>query len=254
MKYTLLDLVQTIASSMDSDEVNSINDSVEAQQIATIVRTVYFDIKDKANLPEHYGIVNLTASGDVTKPTLMTIPSTVNKVVWIKYNKETDDEPNLNMRLVNFLPLEEFLDRMHRVSETADNVGTFEHTADGSTFTVLYEDDKAPSYYTTFDDNTLLFDSFDSDVESTLQASKTACYARLVIPFTMSDTFTPDLDEEQFSLLLNEAKSLAWLELKQTPHSKAEVNARRGWVRLGKNKYATQHQSDFDKLPNFGRK
>lgn len=254
MKYTLLDLVQAVASSMDSDEVNSISDSVESLQIANVIRTAYFDLKDRANLPEHYSLVNLEASGDTDKPVLMTLPETVSKVVWIKYDQETVDNPELNMQLIDFIPLEDFLRRMHSLSETADNVGMFTHTVGSSSFTILYEDDRPPSYYTTFDDNTLIFDSYDSGVDTTLQAAKTMCYAKLVVPFEMSNTFVPDLDEEQFSLLLNEAKSLAWAELKQTAHAKAELNSRRGWSRLQKSKYASQKQSDFDQLPYFGRK
>ena len=86
MKYTLLELVQNILSSMDADEVNSITDTVEAQQVAKIVRTVYMDIMERANLPEHYGLVNLQASGTTLKPVLMTVPSSVQDIIWIKYD------------------------------------------------------------------------------------------------------------------------------------------------------------------------
>ena len=67
MKYTLLQLVQTIASSMDSDEVNSISDSTESLQIANIVRSVYYDLINRAKLPEHFTLVTLEASVDNTR-------------------------------------------------------------------------------------------------------------------------------------------------------------------------------------------
>ena len=41
MKFTLLEMVQEILSDMDSDEVDSIEDTVEAEQVATIVRSTY---------------------------------------------------------------------------------------------------------------------------------------------------------------------------------------------------------------------
>ena len=56
------------------------------------------------------------------------------------------------------------------------------------------------------------------------------------------------------TLLLNEAKALAWTELKQAQHPKAELNSKRGWTSLQRTKHATETLSDFDKLPYFGRK
>jgi hypothetical protein len=43
-KMTLLEMTQDILSDMDSDEVNSINDSVESLQVAQIIKTTYFNI------------------------------------------------------------------------------------------------------------------------------------------------------------------------------------------------------------------
>jgi hypothetical protein len=38
-KMTLLEIVQDILSDMDSDEVNSINDSVESLQLAQMIKS-----------------------------------------------------------------------------------------------------------------------------------------------------------------------------------------------------------------------
>ena len=43
-KLTLLEMTQDIMSDMDSDEINSINDSVEALQVAQIIKTTYYNI------------------------------------------------------------------------------------------------------------------------------------------------------------------------------------------------------------------
>lgn len=250
MKYTLLDIVQTILSSMDSDEINSIDDNAEATQVATIVRTVYYDILQRADLPEEYYLTSLTASGDDDKPTLMTLPEDVASIKWLKYNKESVDDPYMRYEDVVLLPLEDFLDRMYQLDESESYVGTFTH----NDINFLYRDDSSPTYFTTLDDRTLIFDSFDSDVDTTLQSSKVLCRVKKNIPFTMSDSFTPDLDDPQFALLINEAKALAWAELKQTTHNIAERNSRRAWISSQKNKNAIRVMSDFDKLPNFSRR
>jgi len=69
----------------------------------------------------------------------------------------------------------------------------------------------------------------------------------------MADSFEPDIDPEQVPLLLNEAKSLAYFELKQTPHVKAEQEAKRQWSSLQKDKSVDNKPSYFDQLPNYGR-
>lgn len=253
MKYTLLDLVQTILSSTDGDEVNSINDNVEAQQIARIVRTVYFDIVDRANLPEQYTLFQLNPSLDSTKPILMSLPSTLKSLKWIKYNVATIDNPELTMQDIMPLPLEDYLRMMYSLNTTDPNVETMSLTVNSNTFSFLYYNDRAPTYYTSFDDGNILFDSFDSAVDSTLQGSKTQCYGLKTVPWSMVDTFIPDLDDAQFSLLINEAKSLAFQETKQTQHPIADRNSRRGWTNVQKQRKKIFLESDFLKLPSFGR-
>lgn len=254
MKYTLLELVQDILSSMDSDEITSINDTVESQQVAKIVRTVYFDIINKARLPEHFDLRQLDEVSDINTPVLLTIPEDVSQIVNLKYDYATITQPDINMQKVEFMPLLDFLDRQDRLNPTGVDVGSMSLTISGDSHTLLFNTLAAPRYYTTTDDNQVIFDSYDSAVDTFLLGSKTRAYCRLVIPWTMADSFTPDMDEPQFPLLLNEAKSLAWAELKQSPHPKAEQSARRAWSQLQRNKYRTEQLTDFDRLPSFGRK
>ncbi len=254
MKYTLLDLTQTILSSMDSDEVNSIDDTVESQQIAKIIKTVYFDIVNRANIPEQNTLFQLEASGDATKPVLMTIPDTMQSIKSIKYDISDIDDDHARVSEILPLPLEDFLNMMHSINSTEDIVDTFDHTIGTSTITFTYYTDRAPTYYTSFDDGTVIFDAYDSEVDTTLQSSKTVCFGKKNIPWSMEDTFTPDLDDKEFPLLLNEAKSLAFVEAKQTPHPLADRNARRSWVTVQKQKTKIPLSSDLEKLPNFGRR
>lgn len=70
----------------------------------------------------------------------------------------------------------------------------------------------------------------------------------------MQDSFIPDLDDEQFTLLLNEAKALAYFELKQSAHPKAEQEIKRGWSSVQKNKSVVNSPGYFNELPNYGRR
>lgn len=255
MKYTLLQLTQTILSRMDSDEINSIQDNQESLQVATNIRTTYFNLITRGQLPEHYDLFELIPTTDNDKPVVMYLPENITKLIWVKYDsfELNSDEPNLQN--VEYSPLNQFLDRMYNRDATDPTVATFEFTrSNGDPITFLYKIDSRPRYYTTFDDGTIVFDSLDTQVDTTLQKSKTTCYGTRTVDFPLSDNFIPLLDETQFPLLLEEATSLCFAEMKQMQNPIAERNARRGWVTLQKSKYRIKPESDFDKLPNFGRK
>lgn len=254
MKYTLLDLTQTILSSMDSDAVNSISDSIESLQVAKIIRTVYYDIVNRADLPKLSLPINLQASGDTTKPVIMYVPDTVKNIEWVQYDNATITQTNRNMQNVYFVPFKDFMERSNSLDVSLSTVDSLTLTQDGNSFVIQYLNNKSPEYYTSYDEHTLIFDSYDSAVDTTLMSSKSLAYGKKVATFSMSDAFEPDMDEQQFQLLLSEAKALAWAELKQTTHAKAEMSSRRGWTSLQNSKHNSEHVTDFDALPNFGRK
>ena len=248
MKLTVLELTQDILSSLDSDEVNSIGDTTEAQQVAKCIRAAYFNILARADLPEHRQLFSIDASGSSSQPVLMTVPTNVSRIDWVKYN--TSDDTTDEFNYVTILPLQQFLDMTHMLREDETFVDTM--TLNGQTF--YFRNEKMPEYCTIIEDTNVVFDSYDNEEDSTLQTSKTLCFGIVVPTFELSDSHEPDIDEQQFPLLLNEAKSLAFLELKQMPHEKAELEARRQWRTLQRTKSQAQRPSWFDQLPNFGRK
>lgn len=260
MRYTLLELTQAVLSSMDSDEINSINDTVESQQVVEVIKTVYDDIISRGDLTSNKTPFNLIATTDPLKPILMTRPEGVERIEWIKYDTRTFQDTVPNWTNMSYLPPLDFIDYMHSYNQNETNIETFQHTVDSSVITFVYKNDTSPHYYTSFDDTSVFFDSYDAEVDSTLQSVKTLCYGSRVTDFQKTDSFVPNLMPQQFALLLNEAKSLAWAELKQTMHQKAEASARRNWRHLQKSRQEVPNSSNivnnahnFGKLPNFAR-
>lgn len=256
MKYTLLEIVQNTLSSLGSDEVNSINDTTESAQIALIARSVFYDMASELALPEHCSIFQLLPTTDATKPTVMYRPDTAHSVNWIKYNVATVASPNDNFKELLYLPLNNFLNIVQLLKIDSTNVVHFPLNVNiNDAITFYARNDIAPTYFTTFNDNTIVFDAYDSAVDSTLQKSKTQAFGGVSNIFTMSDSFTPPFDEQVFSLYVNEVKSLAWVELKEVPHGKAEQAVKRQRAALQRSKSAFQTvKSTFDRLPNYGRK
>lgn len=254
-EYTLLDYTQTILSAMDSETVNSYSDTVESIQVANVIRTVYNDLQARLDLPEHYTLFELTASTNSLQPILMTRPSDVMTIEWIQYDKKILGQTDPFYQDVPFLNLDEFLRRMNSLKVSDTGIGTFDLTQGTDSVTFIYRTNRAPSYYTTFDDRTIIFDSYDSAVDSTLQKTKTRAYGKKDQTFTLNDTFVPFLDRDLSTLLLNESKVLAFAELKQDQHQVAKQWANRGWTKVQKSQRGINHeQTELDRAPNYGRR
>ncbi len=251
MKLSLLDMTQSILSSLSSDEVNSINDTTESLQVAEIIRQTYFNITSRAGLREHTGLFSLDDSGDPLKPVLMYAPDNVKRIEWIKYN-DTSDTPS-SYKYVTILPNDQFLEYVNSFNTDESWVDTMVFTVGGNTYDLSYKTDTQPTYCTMFNNYYVIFDSFDVSQDSTLQASKVQAYGETTPQWLTQDDFIPDLPDNQFPLLLSEAKALAFFELKQASHPKAEQENRRQWSSIQRDKARMERPTSFDALPNFGR-
>jgi hypothetical protein len=256
MKYTLLEMTQQLLYSLDGDEVDSITDTAESMSVAKIIEECYWDLVTQLDLPEHNDFFQLTATSSAT-PTLMTMPSNVSHLDWIKYDWIATDETDHRYENVSYLPLRQFLDQALNLSSDDDGVVQFNVTINSETFYFKAHDNREPAFYTSYDDYNVLFDAYNSDEDAYLQASKTMCYGSLIPDFTFSDSFTPDLDAKQFSYLLNEAKAQCWSDLKQQINTRAENKSRQNKIDSQKKKQNVgypHNQNYYNEYPNYGRK
>jgi len=256
MKYTLLELTQQILLSLDGDEVNSIDDTEESRAVAKIIKECYYDIVGQLDLPEHYDFFQLEATSLAT-PTVMTRPSDAITVEWVKYDEKTGTDTDVKYREIQYLPTKNFLDLVLNLNSEGTDVTQYNFSTNDETFSLKAKNNSAPSFFTSFDDGKILFDSFDSDEDSHLQASKTLCYGVINPTFTLTDSFTPDLDHRQFALLLNEAKAQCWSDLKQQINARAENKVRQNKIDSQKKKQNVGYPDDqnyYFKYPFYGRK
>tara|TARA_R110000787_G_scaffold193899_2_gene305431 strand:+ start:13417 stop:14175 length:759 start_codon:yes stop_codon:yes gene_type:complete len=224
-KLSILDMTQDIASDMNSDEISSITDTIESLQIAQIIKSTYEEMMSRKNWPHLQKLIALDASGTTARPTHMAVPETIKEVVSVSYNKRKLTQTAPRWQEVEYKYPDEFLRITN--SRNTDISNTVEIT-DISGVTLIIKNDSAPTYFTSFDDENIVFDSYDNTVDSTVQASKSQVLAYITPVFTLSDTFVPDLPIEMFSTLLAEAKSTCFTRIKQAADGKAEQQARRG--------------------------
>ena len=254
MKYTNLEAAQRILSAMESDEVNSVNDTVESYQVLLILKSTFYDMATELGLERHDSLFELNASLDADKPTLMHIPSNVARWDWIEYDNKEADETYSNYRRVEFLALDRFLEMQNDLRGMDADVGEMVFQSNGENFNVMYRTDKFPQYFTSYDDSGILFDSYDSSIDTTIQKSKTRCSGSVYPVFEMTDTFTPPLQPTQFSYYINRATSRAFAELKQTNNPDSIREARTQKIHLQKNRRLTPDQPEVMKVARYGRK
>jgi len=243
MQMTLLQLVQSILSDLDSEDVNSISDTIEAEQIASVVRDTYYNIITGREFPEHEQLLKLTALSDSSYPTHLSLPDTVRRMDTFWYNVSTDG--GVEFRELKWIDPERFL-KLH-----VESTDTTQISDKNSGSIYLVRNDKMPDYWTSFDNYYIVLDSHDSTVDTTVQASKSRVLGSIFPSFTISDSFIPDLDTNFFPYLLAEAKSTCFSIFKSGTDPKVDQAARRlkSYLQNDRYRYKTEN-----KRPSYGRR
>lgn len=240
-------MVQETLSDLNSDPVNSINDTVEAMQVATIFKRTFLNIVNDRIWPSRKTLLKLTPSGDNSKPTHMRIEDEVTEIEWVRYNVARVGEDPV-YRDIPYVEPDLFI---HRVMARDPSLPSVQMVTDHSGVPLYIGNDDAPSYYTSFDDKHLVFDSFDATVDSTLQEHKTQVYGVKEPEWRMEDDFVPDMPSKFFPYLVNEAKSTASLKIKEVFSQKDEQASVRAKSWLSRNKNRINGGTRY---PDYGRK
>lgn len=250
-KMTLLEMVQNIASALETDEVNSITDTTESLQIAEVLKETFYDLFTNTDIPELTGIIVLESLSDLDRPNYLRIPDTANKIHWLRY-KEFNTGQLFNVSYVN--PTD-FLNTVLANSSIAPDARLTLTTDPDSNIEYYIRNDGPPSRYTILGDQYIVFDSFDSDNESTVQGDNSITFGQKNVEFELVDDFVPPLDANLFPLLLAEAKSVCFINLKQVSSAKEEQRSRRQKRKFTREKFKsrTQRNEYWSRGPNFAR-
>lgn len=255
MKMTLLEMVKNILSALESDDVTAITDTAEAGQVAEVIKEVYFQMISNQVIPEHKALFKLTDAG--TSKTFMLIPTTVVRMESFYYNKILTGQTDEQYGEVKYMDPVLFKDLLNRRLSSDTNVVAAVDPNSGLTLRV--RKDAAPTYWTTFDDQYIVCDSYDAVVDASgLTAAKTQCWGVLnPTIWDVSDSFIPDIDDNMFPFLLAESKSVCFVNLKQTSNPKIDKQARQQRTAIQNDKYRTtaaQKKSTNSSGPSYGRK
>ena len=248
-KRTVLDMVQGILNVMDSDEVSSISDTLEASQVANILRDIYFEIVDDKELPHNNALFTLTSSGSATTPTTMKLPDNINKIYWIKYDIRNEAGDDRDYAIVHYMQPEDFINYVNSRRSTDTTSNTTVTLASG--ISIVIDKLSHPQFYTSFDDEYFIFDAYNSVLDAWLQSAKTMCYGSTRPTFSVTDSFIPDLPENLFNLLYNTAMNRCMAVVKHQANPMIDRLEKRTRVRSQRNKWREDMKYDW---VDFGRK
>lgn len=215
---TLLEYVQQTLNSLHSDLVNSIDDTEESLLVANLVKNSYYRIIEASNAWEfNHSLTQLIGCGDLLSPTKFLIPDDIISIETFGYNVTTQTT-GFQYEPIQFQPPLIFLRTVQaRVSSTG--LGSNIQPVDiGNGIQIFVYNNVAPSIYTSFDQQIIYCDAYNSAVDDTLKSLKSEIYVTMRQPWQMENTFIPNLPYNMQQLLLEKTIARAYYELRGQTH------------------------------------
>lgn len=233
MKRTLLQVVQSYLNRTSSFYVNSIFETEESQQAAQIAEEIYYEmVQEYPNLLFIQKDRTLDAVSDPDKPNFLLIPQNLQDIRDSKifYNVAQEDfGQSLMWKEITYLSPVEFI----QTTQGGDDKDPSTIVVKGfDKQSMLVQTNQWPTYCTSFDNKYITFDSYNSDYDTTIQASKSRVVSTEMPQFLQEDDFVipvPDsLSETYLAMVLAECYSA----LRQEENPRLNQKARRKKIKM----------------------
>lgn len=243
-KKTVLQFVQEIGDAITSDEIDTLDESVEATSIATILKQTYEEVISRKSWKFLKGRVRVFDARTSTLKCNLLIPADVTRLECVKY-KDTNGKP----QELTFLEPCDFVDKLMQRNPLLDNVETITN-ADGVDLYIA--NDTPPRYYTSFDEVEVTLDAYETTKSDGVVPQDSVIIATVipVVDFTDPGATLP-VPERMDTLILNESIATANYRLRQTADPRSERLARRQNISLRENEPKTR---DEDREVTYGRR
>lgn len=249
MKMTVLEIVQEVLSYIDGDEVDTWNETVEAEQVYALIKSTYYNMMSNRLWPHLRRTIQVTSTADTLTPTHLILQDSIKELCFINYDTASVTDTRKRYTPVKYLPPDEFI---HLTNQEDDSLSEVQVVTDTGGIELMIRNDRAPRYYTSFDDENIVMDAFDSSVATTLETAKVQAQAYVLPTWTDDDdNFIPDLPDDAFRNLVEGVKSSASISLTQTADSKSEKESIRQSRWLARKARRIEGGITFK---NFGRK
>lgn len=207
MPMNLQEMTERVAEFVNADKVDSINDTDESLRIATIIKETYEEMVLSKEIQTALELFKLQSASTLSAKTCLLIPDEALTLDIVKYTHKDG-----KIYSPQYMEPMEFIDWTLGLDTTQEHVETVTDKESGAVYNI--RTDKDPSFYTIISGKYLIFDSYNSEFENTLQGRHCICYGHTLPAFELKDAFVPDLQEQQFPILLSRAKTAADMELR----------------------------------------
>lgn len=211
-KKTVLEYVQSALSIMDSDEVDTISETVESVQVAEQVKETYYELLNRQEWPFLHRPIQLSGAGLPDLPTRVEVPAGLKRLTTLRYDVGT--EGIYSAKEIHYVTPDEFLRRNSLPGDDKQLCIVPELRLQFYVTT-----NKMPTYYTSFDDEVVYMDAVDLEVEASLQTHKISATGYAIPSFVVQDDFVPLLPEEMIPLLQAAVNNACMIYFKQQPSS-----------------------------------
>jgi hypothetical protein len=194
----VLKLVQDTLQRCDSDEVNSIGDTTDSENAALTLKTVYEQMQADYDLPssiQHIALGNTDQTSTEGKTRLI-IPDSTITIQSFQYDKRqaAGDQPSFGY--LEYVSNETFLNRTRNRDKDATGYDSDEQEwPTDAQIKFVVRNDRAPAFYTIVEEKYVILDSYDSDLESTSQSSKSQAQVITEKGLILADTTIVDLPD-----------------------------------------------------------
>lgn len=226
-QQTVLEYVTTALSNMDSDEVDSIDDTTESMQVAVLLKQMYFELVNRQEWSFLKGALAIVSAGDLAAPTKLVLPENCKRLRDLWYNVDTAG--GFQRQTIVYLEPMLFLRRFSGGQAAGDRL----LVNPGNNMPFYISTVNQPTFYTSFDDKHIWCDAYDSNVESTLQSTKVGAWGDRIPEFDITDAYVPFLPDHMVSLLQHTLNEAAMQVFKQTesPMDSKRVRRQTGQAR-----------------------
>lgn len=248
-KRTILKLLQELGAGIGSDEIDSLDETIEATEIVTILEQTVDEVIARKRWEFTRDRVRQLDDRDVASTQLNTlvIPSDVVRINCLKYKDTAATTVKFN-ELTYMQPCE-FVELLQSRNAADSNITPIAND-DGVSLNVLI--DAPPTYWTSFDEENITFDSYDA----TLGTGNLIADSVIIADITPVTDYTDpvgflNVPARMESLIFNEALATCNYRLRQTSDPKAERVARRQHIAMKHHEHVTNKDI---KEANYGRK
>lgn len=235
-KRTILKLVQELGEGIGSDEIDSLDETIEASEIAAILAQTVKEILDRKTWEFMTGKIRQLddRAGGSTQLNTLLIPSDVNHIDCVRYK----DVVTAKFKDLNYMKACDFLVMLQSRDVTLPEITGIinDDNVVLNTFT-----DRVPQHWTSFDEVTITFDAYDVASGVGNIAADSVIIANVVPVTDFTDPLAVlNIPERMESLVFNEALSTCNYRLRQTIDPRADRISRRQNISLRENEHVTK--------------